>query len=326
MINLKLGDMKEPLPERIVERLKEKIFENAHLYPMDYSKLVNKLAKMHGARPENIVLTAGTDDSIELLGRAFNKDILVFTPSYYEFVDAPKRNGFNYEAKNCFNGRGFDLKYSEEEVKDRSLIFLCNPNNPFGLLSKEEIVALAGNAGGIVAVDETYIDFAGETVIGEIEKHKNIVVMRSFSKSYSLAGMRIAYLAGDESVLEKIRKIKQICSVSSASVNAALAVLEEKPYFRELIARIMKGKAELEGFMEKKGFNIIHTDTNNILIKFPDEKGAGEFFNFLKEKGFLVNQGNGLATCGLDESFIRLNYGREEDMQKFREAVEGFTV
>jgi len=325
MINLKLGDMKEPLPEKILSEFKEKLFEKANLYPMNYDPLLEELAKLHGTEKENIVLINGVDEGIELISRIFNENILVFTPAYYEFVDAPKRNGFKYETKNCFNGKGFELDYSDEEVKDRSLIFLCNPNNPFGLLLKEEIIGLAKKTNGIVAVDETYIDFNGETVINEFPQTPNLLVLRSFSKAFSLAGMRIGYIVGDKKLIDKIKAIKLICNVSSVSVNAARIVLKEKAYFQKLIAKIMKGKDELEGFLEEKGFNIIHTHTNNVLIKFEDKEKASSFYEFLESNGSLVNQGNGVSTCGLDESFIRLNYGLEKDMQEFKKVVEKFS-
>jgi len=324
IINLKLGDMKEPIPEKILSEFKEKLFEKANLYPMNYDPLLEELAELHKLEKGNIVLINGVDEGIELISRAFGENILVFTPSYYEFVDAPKRNGFNYETKNCFDGKGFVLEYSEEEVKERSLIFICNPNNPFGLLSKEKIIGLAKKTNGIVAVDETYIDFSGETVINEFTQTPNLLVMRSFSKAFSLAGMRIGYIAGDKKLIDKINAIKLICNVSSVSVNAARIVLKEKAYFQKLIAKIMGAKDELEEFLQGKGFNTIHTHTNNVIIKFETKEKASSFYKFLKENNILVNQGNGVSTCGLDESFIRLNYGVEKDMQEFKKVVEKF--
>ena len=107
-------------------------------------------------------------------------------------------------------------------------------------------------------------------------------------------------------------------------MNAALIALDEREYFQGLIKRVMEGKNALEGFLEARGFSVIRTHTNNVIIKFAGKAQADKFYSHLEKSGFLVNQGDGLATCGLDESFIRLNYGTAGQMKEFRKAVEGF--
>ncbi|MBU0898388.1 MAG: histidinol-phosphate aminotransferase family protein [Nanoarchaeota archaeon] len=321
-INLKLADIKDPLPERILNRFRKEAFEGVTFYPLNYDTLISILAKKHNIKNENIVLINGVDEGIELISRVFGKDILFFTPSYYEFRDAPERNDLKYETINCFDGKDYNLKYNDEDVKDRSLIFLCNPNNPFGLLSKEEIIKFAKKTKGIVAVDETYIDFDGETVASEFKSTPNILVLRSFSKGYSLAGLRIGYIVGDKLVVDNINKIRLICNVTSVSIAAAKIVLEEEKYFKELVNKIKKRKDNFEDLLKNKGFNIIHTHTNNIMIKFDNKSDADKFFNFLKENNVIVNQGDGLSTYGLDDTFIRFACGTEEQMKEVAKVVE----
>jgi histidinol-phosphate aminotransferase len=322
MINLKLGNIKEQLPQRIVSDFCEKAFVGVNSYPENYSLLIGKLAKKHKAKPQNIVLTNGVDEAIELIARVFGKSILIFTPTYYEFLDAARRNNLKIKTVDCFHENKYSLKYKDLDIKKSSLIFLCNPNNPFGILTKQEIAKIAGKTRGIVAIDETYIDFNGETAISISKSFRNILVLRSFSKSCSLAGLRIGYIVGEKSLIEKIRQKKLFYNVTSVSVYAAIIALEEKKYFQGLIIKIKKRKDSFEDFLAKKGFNVIHTHTNNIVIKFSGKKAAGKFCSHLKENAVIANQGNGISTCGLDNSFVCFACGTEAQMKQVAGTIE----
>jgi len=325
MINLRLGDIKEPLPERILNRLRKEALKDVNLYPSNYKQLISRLAEKHGVGKKNIVLTSGVDEGIELIARIFGGDILIFTPTYYEFLHTPKRNSMKVTSINCFNGKEYKIDYKKGDMKNRSLIFLCNPNNPFGILTKKEIVELAKSTKGIVAIDETYIDFGGETAMNEFKTTPNILVMRSFSKGYSLAGLRIGYIVGDEKLIGRIENTKIICNVASVSVNVAMTALDEEKYFTDLVKKIKQRKDDFEDFLMKRGFNVIHTDTNNIIIKFQKVDEAERFYKFLEKNKIIVNQGNGISTCGLDNSFIRFSCGTEHQMKEVRKTIEKYS-
>ncbi len=324
MINLKLGDIKEKLSQKILDRFCKEVFKDVTLYPQNYDILISKLAQKHKVKPENLVLVNGVDEGIELVSRVFGQDILIFSPTYYEFLDAPKRNGLKFEIINCFEGKDYILRYKESDLKNRSLVFLCNPNNPFGLLTKKEMIEVAKKTKGIVAVDETYIDFNGESMINEFEQVPNLLVLRSFSKGYSLAGLRVGYIVGKINLIDQIIKKKLICNVTSVSVNAAMVVLDEEKYFKKLIEKIKKRKDNFEDFLRNKRFKVIQTHTNNIIIKFSNLPEADKFYNFLKINEVIVNQGDGISTCGLDNTFIRFTCGTETQMTEVKNVLEKY--
>jgi len=327
-INLKLGDIKEPLPEKILQKFKEKTFAEVNHYPENYDSLISILAEKNKVGVENIVLTNGVDEGIELSCRLFGENVLYFAPSYFEFWDAPRRNGKKFTAINSFDGKEYKLSYKDEDIKDRSLIYLCHPNNPLGLLERQEILDLAEktNGGGIVVIDETYIGFNGESVLGDFKNYPNLVVLRSFSKQYSIAGLRIGYAVAGKKIIDKIKGIKLYANVTSVSVNAAKIVLEEEEYFNNLIKKIQARKDKFENFLIEKGFPVIKTKTNNVVIGFRDKAEADMFNEFLKENKVIVNQGDGVSTIGLDESFIRFACGTEEQMQKVTEIVSKYKI
>ncbi|VVB75281.1 Aspartate aminotransferase [uncultured archaeon] len=318
-IDLKLGEIKDQLPARIIQKFSKNAFANCNRYPSNYFALLSKLAGKLGVDKEEIVLTNGVDEGIELIARCFGEKVLVFGPSYFELLDAPKRNGIKCRVIDCFNGKGYSLKYSNEDLEGVSLIYLCNPNNPFGLLTKKQIVELASKTKAIIAIDETYIDFDGESAI---KSAPNILVLRSFSKGYSMAGFRVGFVVGEKNLIDTIKTKKLFFNVSSVSVEAALIALDEEKYFGKLITEIKKRKDSFERFLSEKGFNVIHTNTNNIIIKFSNEIEATKFNNFLKSNSILANQGDGISTVGLDNSWIRFSCGTKEQMAEAKKRIE----
>lgn len=325
IINLKLGDIKETLPAKIMDRFKAETFQDVNHYPDNYESLIKILAERHLVDSENIVLTNGVDEGIELFCRLFGEDVLYFTPTYFEFWDAPRRNKRKFNQINCFDGKGYYLKYENSDIQNRSLIYLCNPNNPFGLLKRSEILSIANNTKGIVVVDETYIDFNGDSVINDFKSCPNLVVLRSFSKGFSIAGLRIGYVVANKEVIDKIKGIKLYANVTSVSVNSAKIVLEEEDYFKTLIKNLKGRKESFERFLIEKEFPIIPTKNNNGIIHFKNEKEANKFYKFLKENNVIVNQGDGVSTIGLDNTFIRFSCGTEDQMEEVTEIVGNYS-
>lgn len=322
--DLRLADVKEPLPEHITERLRREIFQDVNLYPRNYDTLISRLAQRHNAGKDNITLVNGAAEGIDLVARSFGQDTLIFSPTYYEYYNAVRRNGLKSRMINCFDGRGFSLDWSQEDIEGRSLVFLCNPNNPFGILQRDEITGIAEKASGIVAVDETYIDFDGESVVSDMAGSENMLVLRSFSKGYSLAGFRIGYIIAPRRLKEEIERKKVFCNVSSVSVNAAMIALDEEKYFRGVVEKTKKSKGSMEEFMDRMGFGVIHTHTNCIMLKFRTPEEASAFREFLESRGILVNQGGGISICGLDDTFIRMSCGTGEQMEMLRSAVSEY--
>ncbi|RLJ07090.1 MAG: hypothetical protein DRP12_02880 [Candidatus Aenigmatarchaeota archaeon] len=323
MIDLRFCDIRDRLPERILRKFCKEAFRDVNLYPKNYDLLISKLARMNKVKKENILLVNGVDEGIDLITRAFGKNVLIFKPTYYEFWAASRRNGSKLEVVDAWDGEAYRPKI-DSRIKGKSLIFICNPNMPFGIWRHEEIENICKRTKAIVAVDETYIDFFGKTALPLLKKYQNLLILRSFSKSYSLAGLRIGYIVGNKRVIEKVAEKKLLCNVTSVSVYSALIALEEERYFRALRKRVMERKHEVEKFLEKMGFRIIPSHTNAIVLKFESEKMAGRFARFLKKNEILVTQGDYFATWGLDKSFVRIACGSSEEMKALKMTVRRF--
>jgi len=320
-INLKLGNIKHSLPERILKKLK-KCFKGVNFYPQNYELLVSELSNKFDVNKKNILLVNGIDGGIDLIAKVFGQNILFFTPTYFEFCEAARRNGRRYKAINSFNGREYKININHPEIKNASLIFLCNPNNPFGLLDKKTILNIAKKTKGIVAIDECYADFSGESVLKHIKNYPNLLVLRSFSKGYSAAGLRLGFILGNKKLINQLRDKKLFYDVSSPSINAALVLLKEEIYFKNLIEEIKKLKNDFEKYLEVKRFNIIKSNTNNIIIKFSSINKANGFYSFLLRNQVIVNQGDGISTVGLNKSWIRLACGTREQMNQLKKIID----
>ena len=315
MIDLSMGVMKDSLPEHVLQRFKEECFAGVSRYP-NYEELSSRLASRLGA--EHVALTAGVDSSISVLSRAYGKDIVIFPPTYYEYFHTPKRNGITVSEVNCFDGENYSLP---ADASGRSLVFLANPNNPFGVPTQKEIRELVSSTDGVIAVDEAYIDFGGESAAPLLKDFENLVVLRSFSKGFGLSGARVACIAGAKSVVEKASSLNQFFPASSVSVNMALIALEEEDLFRNMRDAVMHRKKGFEEFLAGEGYRVMPSSTLVTVVKFPSDKEATSFREKLKGAGIIVGQGDGISCYGLDDSFVRINAGLEEELAALKKAL-----
>lgn len=319
-INLKLGTIKEPLPDFILKELRNS-FDNANDYPQNYDKLIGKLAEHHKVSKDKILLVNGTDGAIDLITRVLATKVYYYEPTYYEFWAAPERNKVSYEALKPENKEKYILK--TRPFDKGSVLFLCNPNNPFGEIPVEQIVGFATNSKGFVVIDEAYIEFSGQSPLNELDKHPNIILLRSFSKTYALAGARVGYIIADPKVIKKLEKHKVFFDVSSASIEAAIVVLKNHDYFKKQIEKLIKRKRVFDDFLAKR-FKVISSFINNTIIHFETESDASKFVNYLNKNNVLVNQGDGISTTGLDKTWLRFACGTEEQMDEVRRIIEKY--
>jgi histidinol-phosphate/aromatic aminotransferase/cobyric acid decarboxylase-like protein len=321
MINLKLGTIKEPIPKFILKKLKH-VFDNANEYPQNYDALKEKLAKHHKINKEKILLTNGVDGAIDLITRSLAKKVYFYQPTYYEFWAAPKRNKIKYQALKSEYPEKYILKI--RSFPKNTVLFLCNPNNPFGEIPLQQILNFTKKSKGYVAVDETYIEFSGQSPLKKIDKYPNLLLMRSFSKTYRMAGLRIGYIIAAPEIIKKLEQSKVFFDISSASIETALVVLDYHNYFKKQINLLINRKKAFDNFLMKLGFNVIPNNINNTIIHFKSMKEANNFVKYLSKNNVIVNQGDGISTIGLDNSWVRFAYGGEEQMKKVREIIKKY--
>jgi histidinol-phosphate aminotransferase len=191
------------------------------------------------------------------------------------------------------------------------LTFLCNPNSPSGtLIAIDEVAALARRLDGVLVVDEAYVDFATTSAIGLVGRHPNLVVLRTFSKSFSLAGLRIGLAFGPPDLLAGLRVVKDSYNLNRLSQVAACAALEDLATMQANVARIRSTRAALGRGLERLGFTVLPSEANFVLARRPG-RDLGPLAAALAERAILVRH---FPTPDLADA-LRITVGTDEEVQ-----------
>jgi histidinol-phosphate aminotransferase len=302
------------LPERTMEALSEIIADaNVNRYPDPISrKLKRKLSEYLGVSEESIMIGNGGDELIHLIMLSFvnkNDGVVYPLPSFAMYKVYSQIAGAKQIEVSLNEDYSYDVdKFSNAIDKyNPKVIILCTPNNPTGnVMKREDIIKILQLKKGIVVVDEAYYEFDGETVVDLINKYENLIVLRTMSKAFSLAGIRVGYLAANPEIVKCLNLVKAPYNVNSVSQALALNVLESG-VFKDRIEYIINERQYLyEGLKDINGIKLYPSRANFILAKFQD---ADYVYKSLIERGILVrNFSNSPGLCGA----LRITVGTRE--------------
>jgi histidinol-phosphate aminotransferase len=261
---------------------------NLNRYPDPYSKVLKRaLAKFLKLTAKNIFVGVGSDEVIDLLMRIFvdqDEEIIIFEPTYGMYRVAAEINGIF--AKTCFLTEDFELDLEAFYITATArtkMVFCCSPNSPTGnLLSLEDIEDLCLIFRGIVVVDEAYIEFSSsESIVEKIKQFPNLVVTRTFSKAWGLAGLRVGYAVANEEIIDYLNKVKPPYNLNRISALMATKALKQEKKLWRMRNRIVKERDFLQQNLEKLGLKVLPSEANFLLVKVPN---ASEIVKTLAEK------------------------------------------
>lgn len=299
-------------------------FGEFNRYPdSSQKKLKNKLAALKGVSPTEIAIGNGSDELIDLIIKIFcepKKDaILMMNPSFAMY-------GF-YATVNENEVVKLDLDENFEIVKDDFLkitkernikvFFLCSPNNPTGN-SVEDIEFFIQNFGGIVVIDEAYIEFSGNrSGIELLDKYPNVIVLQTFSKAWGTAGARVGTAYASEEIIRFINTVKAPYNVNSLSQELILNLLDDENKLKENVENVLKEREWLkEEFKEIDCIeSVFPTDANFFLIKMKD--GAKVYEKMLEDEVLTSQRAPAIPNC------IRINVGTREENKKLVNVLKG---
>ena len=293
------------------------------LYPDPAAKeLVTALESYHGLDAGQVFVGVGSDDVLALAFLTFfNSDKPILFPditySFYPVWANVYR--IPYECPKLTD----DFRICPDDYKkENGGVVIANPNAPTSLaLSRDEIEEIiAANQDAIVIVDEAYIDYGGESALSLLPKYENLLVVRTYSKSRSMAGMRIGYAMGNPALIQAMKDVKE--SINSYTMNTesiliGAASLEDEEYFRENIKKVMNTRAKTKEELEKLGFDVKESCTNFLFAGHKDVP-AKEIFEKLREKGIFVRYFNKPRIC----DYLRITIGTDEQMECFLKEVK----
>ena len=315
-----------PLPE-IVEDIKKNIDENLRLYPDPLArdlkfKIINLLLKNKDP-PSNIdsyFVGSGTDEVLEVIFKVFieiGDDVIYLDPSY----------GMYKTLTDLYSANSVEIKLNSDfslpdkllEIKGK-LMFICSPNNPTGkAFENSSILDVCKKFPGIVVVDETYCDFTNKTAIPLLKNVNNLIITRTFSKSFSLASLRVGYAISNPRIIQIMNQVKLPYNVNSLSQIAAISCINNMDKVFERNKKIISERNRLSEIINSyDDINVLPSDANFILIKFKDKSQPIKLFQEMKKRKILVRY---FSKPSL-ESYIRLSIGTEFQNNKLLEAFK----
>lgn len=305
-------------PSPLAVQAMQRAAAGAHIYPDGASYALRmRVAEEHGVDFANTVVANGSSELIELLGHAFLRPGTEVVAAQYAFTLYPivaKLLGADYISVPNRNRWTHHLDAMLEAVTPRTrLVFITNPTNPVGtMVTQEELESFISRvpAHVVVAIDEAYIEFAGEPTdsMKWVKQGKNVVVLRTFSKAYGLAGARCGYAVTTPEIADLLNKARSPFNVNLLAQVGALAALDDKEHIARSVDMVNQGRARFVRFFEQKGLEYVPSHTNFILVNVGD--GVSVFRKALA-LGVIMRP---MAAYGLSE-YIRITIGnaREND-------------
>ena len=301
--------------------------KNIHRYPDGNAyRLREKLADKFGLPMSRIMVGNGADELIELVAQTF------LSPG--EEVIIPEHAFLLYETfALSFDGKVVIVPLSEFSVDLQAMInavtshtkivFINNPQNPIGkAITRDELSRFLNDLPSdvIVVLDEAYIEFATDPDVGSglgfLDSYPLLVVLRTFSKIYGLAGLRLGYGFASEMITDALNRVRQPFSVNSLAQVAALAALDDDEFVKKTLTLTKEGLAYLYGELDRLGLTYIPTQANFLLIKTP--LGARETYERMLKQGVIIRP---MDSYGLEDC-IRINVGLPEENSRFINALE----
>lgn len=303
---------------------------NVHRYPDGGCfYLRRELSKRLGVKPESIVFANGSDEALVMAVRAFagpGDEVIVADPTFLIYGIAAAAAGARVVRVPMRDFR-YDLGSMAARVSPKTkLIFVANPDNPVGTyVTVRELAAFLGRIpkSVVVVLDEAYFEFAAREKkdypdgLKFLKVHPNLVVTRTFSKAYGLAGLRVGYAASNPEIAAALNKVREPFNVNLPAQAAALAALSDSAHLGRTLKAVSEGRKLLERELGKMGLVTVDTATNFILIDL-GARDAEAVYEKLLRKGVIVRS---MAAWGL-RGFLRVTIGRPADNRRFLRALK----
>ncbi len=317
----KLNANENPYPPspKVLEALRKAACDDLRLYPDALAtELRERIADYHGLEPDQVLVGNGSDDLLTMILRSF------VGPG--DVVAAPRPTYPLYEVLVAIqDGRmrwvdfppDFSLPPALADQGAR-VVFVANPNSPSGTWVEPSTVAdLAGRVDGIVVVDEAYVDFAEGDCLGLLGRFDNVIILRSFSKSFSLAGVRVGYGLASAEIVAGLLKVKDSYNVNRFAIAAGVAALDDAAYMRANAARIRSERERLAAGLSALGLKVLPSQAN-FVAAICGEPGPQTIARALEEAGILVRTFSDPSLA----DWVRITVGTPEQNDRLLECLE----
>lgn len=294
-------------------------------YPNTYSNgLRGALAELYGLEADNFIAGNGSDEMLDVTFKTFTNwgdNSVVPVPSYTLYDYFVKMNGGRAIEVDLTDG--FQLDVDEIVKQDAKVAIMPSPNNPTGnCFRQKDIEEILSRFNGIVVVDEAYAEYADDAMIRRVDEFDNLVVLRTFSKAYAMAALRVGYAAANRKLADMMMRVKIPYSLNMVSEGAAIAAVRDQEFIRRSVEMVREQRPKLDAGLRKLGFETFPSDSNFILARSPIDHKV--LVDGLKERGVLIRD---FGAKRRTENCVRTTVGTAELnailLEKAEEVISG---
>ncbi len=301
-------------------------FDISCRYPSTYARELHEMiAEREGVTTDHIVVGGGSTEGLKVTGLTFANnggEIIAAQPTFLAMMNYAKQWGASINWVPLDETMTHDVDEMEKRISAKTkLIFLCNPNNPTStLLSKDKLIDFVSSASKktIVFSDEAYYDFIEEkdypSMVSLVKQGEDVIVSRTFSKVYGLAGLRIGYLVAKPELASKIRD-NVVAYTNVLAIKAAIEAMKDKEFYDFSLAQVKKGKQLMYNTMDEIGLEYVKSNTNFIFFK--TGRNISRFNSQMLDQGVKVGRPFPPFT-----EWCRISTGTIEEVQIFNEALK----
>jgi histidinol-phosphate aminotransferase len=327
---IKLNTNENPYPPspKVLAATKAAVDQRLRLYPNPAAQpLLERLAILHRCKAENLIAGNGSDELLAMAVRCFVEPAVLarrsrgrssgvvqfFTPSYSLYPVLADCHGAERNAVPLNPDFGLprvqELKRGKQWDFQAALSFVTTPNAPSGRgYSRVQLEELCQAQRGVILLDEAYVDFAQENALSLALKYPHVLVARTFSKAYSLCFQRVGYCVGHPDLISALQKVRDSYNVNGLGQVAALATLDNLPYYRQNFRRIINTREKLSAELSGLGFQVLPSQTNFVLVR-PPKMPAERWLAELRNRKILVRWFNHSAV----RDYMRITIGTEKE-------------
>lgn len=315
---IKLNTNESPYPpsEAVARAVTKTEIDDLRLYPDPECRGVRSvIAEKYGVEPKNVFISNGSDETLSFAFMAFcdEEHPVVFPDISYGFYEVyAQLYGIPYKKMPLKTDFSVDVN---DYTACGANVVIANPNAPTGLCICVEDIRkiLETNKNNVVLIDEAYVDFGGESCVELVHEYDNLLVVRTYSKSMSLAGARLGFAIGSEKLIGDLNTIKfstNPYNINRISLIAAECAMKDEDYYKDKIGKITNAREYTIQELKKSGFSVTDSKANFVFAKH-DKISGEKIYNSLKDKGILVRWFNSDRI----RDYVRISVGTHENME-----------
>lgn len=317
VIKLNTNECPYPPAPAVESVLREMDYDILRKYPdQNVADLRNILAKRYQVDEEQVFVGVGSDDVLAMAFLTyFNSDKPILFPDVtYSFYDV-WADLYRIPYK-CIPLDDEFVIHKEDYLQENGGIIIANPNAPTGVMASIDMLEdiIKANQDSVVIIDEAYVDFGGESCVPLVDKYENLLVVQTFSKSRSMAGMRIGFAIGSKKLIGYLNDAKfsfNSYTMNATSIVAGVASVEDETYFQETVAKVIETRERTKKELSKLGFSFPDSKTNFVFATH-ETIPAKELFEALRANEIYVRHWNKPRIS----NYLRISIGTDEEMDK----------